>query len=144
ANSGLSSRPLGMGARLSLDSFVVEGLSIGGQFGFEYATVDGSFYSLGGGVRLGYALRLGDKLALWPMTILTYDAGTVPRADPSGVSSLQDVRLGASLPLVMTLGGQFAFELGPVASTDVWRSVNGQDAARMDLVGLRTGLVGWF
>jgi hypothetical protein len=144
ANSGLSSRPLGLGIRTTLDSFVIDRLSIGGSFGFEYATVYGSFYNLGGGPRIGYALRLGDKLTLWPMMTLTYDAGTVPVPPASGTSSLQDVRVGAQLPLVMTLGGQVAFELGPVASTDLWRSVGGQDAAHMDLIGLRTGLIGWF
>lgn len=144
ANSGLSERPLGMGARIALDSFVLEGLSVGGSFGFEYATADGSFYNVGGGPRAGYALRLGDKLALWPMAMLTYDAGTVPVQAATGTASLQDLRVGAYLPLVLTLGGQVAFELGPVASTDVWRSVGGQDAARMDLIGLRTGIVGWF
>ncbi|HEY3817561.1 MAG TPA: hypothetical protein VGL81_10335 [Polyangiaceae bacterium] len=144
ANSGLASRPLGLGFRTTLDSFVVDHLSIGGQFGFEYADVDGSFYNVGGGARLGYALPLGDKLALWPMVVLTYDAGTVPVPPATGTSSLQDVRAGAQLPLVMMLGGQVAFELGPVASTDLWRSVGGQDAAHVDLIGLRTGIVGWF
>jgi hypothetical protein len=142
ANSGLSSRPLGMGGQIALDSFVVQGLSVGGEFGFDVATVDGGFYEVGGGPRVGYALRLGDKLALWPMVTMDYQAGTVPSG--TGTVSLQNLRVGGSLPLVLTLGGQVAFELGPVASTDVWRSVAGQDAARMDLVGLRTGLVGWF
>ena len=144
ANSGLPERPLGMGTRVTLDSFVLEGLSIGGSFGFEYATVYGGFYNVGGGPRVGYALRLGDKLAVWPMVTLSYDAGTVPVPPASGTSSLQDVRVGAHLPLVFMLGGQVAFEMGPMASTDVWRSVGGQNAARMDLIGLRTGLVGWF
>jgi hypothetical protein len=144
ANSGLASRPLGLGFRTTLDSFVVDRLSIGGQFGFEYADVDGSFYNVGGGGRVGYAIPLGDKLALWPMVVLTYDAGTVPVPGASGTSSLQDVRVGGQLPLVMMLGGQVAFELGPIASTDVWRSVGGQGAAHVDLVGLRTGIVGWF
>jgi hypothetical protein len=144
ANSGLAERPLGMGGRVALDSFVIDRLSVGGSFGFEYATVDGSFYNVGGGPRVGYALRLGDKLAVWPMLMLSYDAGTVPVPVTSSTASLQDLRVGASLPLVLTLGGQVAFELGPVASTDVWRSVAGQDAPRMDLIGLRTGIVGWF
>jgi hypothetical protein len=144
ANSGLPSRPLGMGFRTTLDSFVVERLSIGGSFGFEYADVDGSFYNVGGGPRVGYAVPLGDKLALWPMVTLSYDAGTVPVPPASGTSSLQDVRVGGQLPLVLLLGGQVAFELGPVASTDVWRSVGGQDAAHVGLIGLRTGIVGWF
>jgi hypothetical protein len=144
ANSGLASRPLGMGVRVGLDSFVLDNVSIGGSFGFEYADVDGSFYNVGGGPRVGYALRLGDKLAVWPMVTLTYDAGIVPVPPATGTSSLQDVRVGGSLPLVMGLGGQVAFEMGPVASTDVWRSVGGQDAAHMGLIGLRTGIVGWF
>ncbi len=144
ANSGLPSRPLGLGVRTTLDTFVLDRVSVGGSFGFEYATVYGSFYNLSGGPRLGYALRLGDKLALWPIVTVTYAAGTVPVPPASGTSSLQDVRVGAELPMVLTLGGQVAFELGPVASTDLWRSVGGQDAARMDLIGLRTGLVGWF
>jgi hypothetical protein len=78
------------------------------------------------------------------MVLLTYDAGTVPVPPATGVSSLQDVRVGGQLPLIMTLGGQVAFELGPVASTDLWRSVGGQDAAHVGLIGLRTGIVGWF
>ncbi|MGD0526622.1 MAG: hypothetical protein ABSE49_15860 [Polyangiaceae bacterium] len=144
ANSGLPDRPLGMGGQVALDSFVLDRVSIGGQFGFQYATVDGSFYNVGGGPRLGYALRLGDKLVLWPMLTLTYDAGTVPTPSTGGSASLQDLRVGGYAPLVITMGGQVAFEMGPVASTDLWRSVAGQDAARMDLIGLRTGLVGWF
>jgi len=144
ANSGLPERPLGMGGRIALDSFVLDRLSVGGSFGFEYATVDGSFYNVGGGPRVGYALRLGEKLALWPMATLIYDAGTVPLASATGTASLQDLRVGGYLPLILTLGGQVAFEMGPVASTDLWRSVGGQDAARMDLIGLRTGIVGWF
>jgi hypothetical protein len=144
ANSGLATRPLGLGVRATLDSFVLYGFSVGGSFGFEYADVYGSFYNVGGGPRLGYALRLGDKLALWPMVTLTYDAGIVPVPPATGTQSLQDVRVGGQLPLVMTLGGQVALELGPVASTDVWRSVGGQDAAHVGLIGLRTGIVGWF
>jgi hypothetical protein len=144
ANSGLATHPLGVGIRTTLDSFVLDHVSIGGQFGFEYADTYGSFYNVGGGPRVGYALRLGDKLALWPMVVLTYDAGTVPVAPSTGTSSLQDVRVGGQLPLILTLGGQVAFEMGPVASTDVWRSVGGQDAAHVGLIGLRTGIVGWF
>jgi len=144
ANSGLPSRPLGLGFRTTLDSFVLDHVSIGGSFGFEYADTYGSFYNVGGGPRLGYALPLGDKLAIWPMVTLSYDAGTVPVPPATGTWSLQDVRVGGQLPLVLMLGGQVAFELGPVASTDVWRSVGGQDAAHVDLIGLRTGIVGWF
>ncbi|HEY8087546.1 MAG TPA: hypothetical protein VIF09_06875 [Polyangiaceae bacterium] len=143
ANSGLASRPLGMGGQIALDSFVIEGLSIGGEFGFDVATADGGFYEVGGGPRVGYAVRLGDKLTLWPMITMDYKAGTVPGPTP-GNPSLQDLRAGVSLPLVLTLGGQVAFELGPVASTDLWRSVGGQDASRMDILGMRTGIVGWF
>lgn len=143
ANSGLASRPLGMGGQIALDSFVVDGLSIGGEFAFHVATADGGFFDVGGGPRVGYSFRLGDKLALWPMVMLDYQAGTVPGATP-GNPSLQDLRAGASVPLVLTLGGQVAFDLGPLASTDLWRSVGGQDAARMDLLGMRMGLVGWF
>ncbi len=144
ANAGLPSRPLGLGFRTTLDSFVLERLSIGGSFGFEYADVDGSFYNVGGGPRVGYALPLGDKLAVWPMVTMTYDAGTVPVTGLSGTSSLQDVRVGGQLPLVLLLGGQVAFEMGPVASTDLWRSVGGQNADPVGLIGLRTGIVGWF
>ena len=77
------------------------------------------------------------------MMTVDYKAGTVPGPTP-GNPSLQDLRAGASLPLVLTLGGQVALELGPVASTDLWRSVGGQDASRMDILGMRTGIVGWF
>lgn len=143
ANSSLASRPLGMGGQVALDSFIVEGLSIGGEFGFHVATAEGGFYDIGGGSRVGYALRLGDKLAFWPMAMLDYHAGTVP--GPNGGSpSLQNLRAGASFPLVLTMGGQVAFELGPMASTDLWRSEGGQDAARVSLLGMRTGIVGWF
>jgi hypothetical protein len=144
ANSGLATRPLGLGATLALDSFVVGSLSVGGEFGFEYSSADGSFYNVGGGPRVGYAIALGNKLALWPMVIIAYDAGTVPAPASNDSVSLQDVRIGGQVPLVMTLGGQTAFELGPVASTDVWRSVGGEGAPQMSLLGLRAGIVGWF
>lgn len=144
ANSGISTRPIGLGARLVLDNFVLRGLSIGGEFGFDYSSADGSFYDVGGGPRLGYAIALGNKLAFWPTVVVVYEAGVVPAVGSNDSVSLQDLRLGVQLPLVMTIGGQTAFELGPTASTDVWRSVAGQDASAMNLVGLRAGVVGWF
>jgi hypothetical protein len=144
ANSGFSTRPIGLGAGLTLDNFVLAGLSIGGEFGFDYSSADGSFYDVGGGPRLGYAIALGNELAIWPTVVVAYYTGIVPAAGSNDSLSLQDLRLGAQLPLVMTIGGQTAFELGPVASTDLWRSVAGQSASAMNLVGLRAGLVGWF
>jgi len=144
ANSGLATRPLGMASSLALDSFVLGGLSVGAEFGFQYSTADGSFYDVGGGPRVGYAIPLGNKLALWPVVILSYEAGTVPVQTSADSVSLQDMRIGGQLPLVMTLGGQTAIELGPVASTDLWRSVAGQSAQAMNILGLRAGIVGWF
>lgn len=144
ANSGLATHPMGLGTSLVLDNFVLSGLSVGGEFGFDYSSADGSFYDVGGGPRLGYAIPLGDKLAIWPTFVFAYESGVVPAAGSNASLSLQDLRLGAQLPLVMTIGGQTAFELGPIASTDVWRSVAGQGAPTMNLVGLRAGLVGWF
>jgi len=144
ANSGVASRPIGLGADMVLDNFVLSGLSIGGEFGFEYSDAYGSFYDVGGGPRVGYAIALGDKLALWPTLVFAYEVGTVPVAGSNDAASLQDLRLGAQLPLVMTLGGQTAIELGPIASLDLWRSVAGQSAPAMTLVGLRAGIVGWF
>lgn len=144
ANSGVDTRPIGLGASLVLDNFVLSRLSIGGEFGFDYSSADGSFYDVGGGPRLGYAIPLGDKLAIWPTVVLAYDTGIVPAEGSKDSQSLQDLRLGAQVPLVMTIGGQTAFELGPIASTDLWRSVAGQGAPTMNLLGLRAGLVGWF
>jgi hypothetical protein len=143
ANASLASRPLGMGGHVGFDSFIAEGLSVGGEFGFHVATAEGGFYDIGGGPRVGYALRLGDKIAFWPMVTLDYMAGTVPGAN-GGSPSLENLRAGASFPLVLTMGGQVAFELGPMASTDLWRSEGGQDASRVNLLGMRTGIVGWF
>lgn len=144
ANSGVATRPIGLGASLVLDNFVLDGLSIGGEFGFDYTSADGSFYDVGGGPRVGYAIPLGNQLAIWPTVVFAYETGTVPAVGSNDSMSLQDLRLGAQLPLVMTIGGQTAFELGPIASTDVWRSVAGQSAPTMNIVGLRAGLVGWF
>ena len=144
ANSGVATRPIGLGASLVLDNFVLDGLSIGGEFGFDYSSADGSFYDVGGGPRVGYAIPLGNELAIWPTVVLAYETGTVPAAGSNDSMSLQDLRLGAQLPVVMTIGGQTAFELGPIASTDVWRSVAGQSAPTMNILGLRAGLVGWF
>jgi hypothetical protein len=144
ANSGLPTRPLGFGSTLALDSFVVGHLSVGGEFGFDYSGADGSFYDVGGGPRVGYAIALGSKLALWPTLIFTYEAGVVPVPSTNASVSLQDVRFGAAMPLVMTLGGQTAIELGPVASNDLWRSEGGQSAPQVALIGLRAGIVGWF
>jgi hypothetical protein len=60
------------------------------------------------------------------------------------MGTLEDLRIGANLPLLFTLGGHTMFELGPVASTDVWRTVDGQAVAREDVLGMRAGIVGWF
>jgi hypothetical protein len=143
ANTGVSQRPLGLGVRPTLDVFLLDGLSIGVAAGFTQSAFDGSsFYTYGGEVRTGYALRLNDRFAIWPRLLVSYEVGGVPL--PSGTGTLEDLRAGANVPLVFRLGGHLMFELGPIASTDLWRSVSGQPAARDNILGMRGGLTGWF
>ncbi len=146
ANTGISSRPLGLGVHPTLDVFVLDGLSIGTAVGFEYSHFNGvDLYNYGGEGRVGYALRINDRLAIWPKISLSYVVGGVPQgSDQTSMATLEDLRAGVTLPFVFTLGGHTMFQLGPVASTDVWRTVGGQAAAREDILGMRAGLVGWF
>jgi hypothetical protein len=145
ANTGIPSRPLGIGVHPTLDVFVLDGLSIGGAVGFEYSHFNATdLYNYGGETRIGYALRLNDRLAIWPKISLGYVVGGVPQPQGSSMGTLEDLRIGANLPLLFTLGGHTMFELGPVASTDVWRTVDGQAVAREDVLGMRAGIVGWF
>ena len=144
ANSGLASRPLGLGVRPTLDTFVFEGFSVGASMGFEYARALGNdVYTVGGGPRVGYALRLGDRLAIWPKLFVSLDVGSVP-LDRQNSATLEDVRIGGHLPITIALGTNVLLEVGPVYSTDLFRSVGGNETARVDLLGLRTGIIGWF
>jgi hypothetical protein len=145
ANTGIPSRPLGLGVRPTLDAFVLEGLSLGAAAGFEYSRFAGqALYNYGAEVRVGYALRINDRFAIWPKILTSYTMGGVPIGASSTLGTLEDARVGANLPLVFTLGGHTMFEVGPIASTDIWRSVAGQSVPREDIFGLRAGFVGWF
>ena len=153
ADSNLPSRPLGLGVRTTIDSFVLDHVSVGGSFGFEYADTYGSFYNVGGGPRLGYALPLGDKLVLWPMVTLRYDAGTVPVPPATGTWSLQDVRVGGelfpaaevSLDAGASVGGGTVSararrgERTPHATSDAIRARRSVDDWGCLMVVLRTG-----
>jgi len=157
ANAGLPTQPLAFGVRPSLDAFVLPGLSFGATVGFDVASqpgYNGTIYTVGGGPRVGYALRLGDSFILWPKVFLSFDSGSVPTvSSPPGATSLafnangaslEDLRVGVHVPFALKLGAHTLFEVGPVLSRDLWRTVGGQQVAAVDLVQLRCGLVGWF
>jgi len=147
------------------DYFVVRGLSIGGQVSYvrtwtktyyvevlpptttiaTTATTD----AFGIGPRVGYDIRIGDAMSIWPRVAVLY-ADTVASTTPAGANgstkgSTFDVQLFA--PVTWHPVPHFFAGLGPFVQTDVTasESVDGRSvpAEKTTTVGVKLDLGGW-
>lgn len=125
--------------RLGIDYFIGSGLTLGGNVGFVSATSAG-ITSTGVllGARVGYAVRLGHSVTLWPRGGLTFAL-----LDSEG--SAPDVKtfaLSFDVPLAIALTEGFAFLLGPTLDLGIVGERGDSDASEL-LFGLMIGLCGW-
>lgn len=91
---------------ISIDAALVDGLTVGGTVLFQYG-LTGSI--LGGSARIGYAIPLGSRLAVWPRLGVAYERAVTDAA--WALESRTDVT--AEARLVWTVSCTWALTLGP-------------------------------
>jgi hypothetical protein len=98
----------------AFDYFVIRGLSIGGTVNVNISSQDiqGSTfhsYTLGTGPRLGVAIPLGERVALWPRVETTINS--MQWSDNGGESMSASVR--GSVPVIIEAAPHFDLGFGP-------------------------------
>jgi len=125
--------------RLGIDYFLGPGLTLGGNLGFVSATTAG-LTTIGVllGARVGYALRLGHSVTLWPRGGLTFVS-----AEPEGaISGDKMFALAFDVPFAFSPAEGFAFLVGPTLDLGVAGERGELDSSEL-LFGLMIGLCGW-
>jgi len=119
-------------ARLGIDGFVTNHLSIGGSLAFWNLSPRGDGRSASGGLlspRIGYAINIGDSFGFWPRAGLTY------------VNYDGDEELGLTLEgqFFASPAAHFAFTFGPALDLGVVG-----DGREGKSIGVLTfGVLGW-
>ena len=125
--------------RLGIDYLLNHGLTLGGNIGFVSATTEGA--TVTGflvGARIGYAVRLGHSVTLWPRGGVTYAA-----LEPEGTAAgSKTFALAFDVPFAIAPAEGFAFLLGPTLDLGIAGERGGLDASEL-LFGLMIGLCGW-
>ena len=125
--------------RLGIDYFINNGLTLGGNIGFVSATTDGN--TVTGfliGARVGYAVRLGHSVTLWPRGGISYTA-LEPEGNQAGSKMFA---LSFDVPFAIAPTEGFAFLLGPTLDLGIAGERGDVDASEL-LFGLIIGLCGW-
>ena len=125
--------------RLGIDYFLTRALTLGGGIGFANSNVeDRSATAFVFAARVGYALRLGHSVSLWPRGGFTYT--TVSVED----SSLDHYTFALTVeaPFAFALTEGFAFTLGPNLDLGFLAERASRDATET-VFGLMVGLAGW-
>jgi len=113
--------------RLSLDYFVIDGLSVGGSLGYfsisghnkqEQAGVSaeadtGSFSGFLIAPRVGYAYMFTDMLGIWPRGGITYLTGSSKNNNGDETASLNRFAFSLDAPLVISPFPHMGFVVGP-------------------------------
>ena len=137
---GWSASPTPLSApRLGIDYFIGNGLTLGGNIGFVSATSEG-FTTTGFlvGARVGYAVRLGHSVTLWPRGGLGF-AFLEPEGSARGSKTFA---LSFDVPFAFSPTEGFAFLLGPTLDLGIVGERGDNDASEL-LFGLMIGLCGW-
>jgi hypothetical protein len=137
---GWTSSPTPLSApRLGVDYFIGNGLTLGGNIGFVSATSEG--FTMTGfliGARVGYAVRLGHSVTLWPRGGLAF-ALLEPEGNMRGSKTFA---LSFDVPFAFAPSEGFAFLLGPTLDLGIVGERGDNDASEL-LFGLMIGLCGW-
>jgi hypothetical protein len=130
---GLGAPPAGhpyTTARLGIDGFVTNGLSIGGSFAYwSYDGPSGVLFA----PRVGYAIEFSNSFGFWPRGGLTYrNFGAGRNRDEELALTLEGMFYGAPVK-------HFAFIFGP--AFDIGLVGDGGEARNFGL--LTAGILGW-
>jgi hypothetical protein len=125
--------------RLGIDYFIGSGLTLGGNVGVVSATTEGvTTTGLLLGARVGYAVRLGHSVTLWPRGGLAFAL-----LEPEGAArGLKTFALSFDVPFAFAPTEGFAFLLGPTLDLGIVGERGDNDASEL-LFGLMIGLCGW-
>ncbi|MGK4007185.1 hypothetical protein WMF31_31475 [Sorangium sp. So ce1036] len=108
APDGLSSRTHAAWVSPSVEVFVTDRFSVGGTIGFSYTShafrlpdtggaatrIEGDSFAISVVPRVGYAISLGEPLALWPRAGFGYSASQADSTSTQGVSSSMSAWIG--------------------------------------------------
>jgi hypothetical protein len=127
------------------DFFVVEGLSVGGQFIYAHASqtsgVPGTtnFSEDGFGIapRVGYNFALGDTFSIWPKVFLEYETTTIS----NGGGSASELSVGMYVPVLVHPAKHFFLGLGPNVQTEL--STTGGNGTKETQYGVMFVVGGW-
>ena len=132
-------RGLLMIPRLGIDYFLSRNLTLGGNLGiFNISYDDYSVTAFLLALRIGYALRLGHVVSLWPRAGFTFTSGALDR----GNADYYNFGLTVDAPFAFALTEGFAFTLGPVLDFAFLAKHNDRDASEVAF-GVMAGLTGW-
>jgi hypothetical protein len=137
-NTSLLNQP-----RLSIDYFVINGLSVGGAFGVFVAKmedVDGTGILFEG--RVGYHLSLGRVAGFWPRGGLVY---YTVNTDGMVLIDPDPYQLALSLQPMFTLAPRdgWAFLLGPTVDFGITGEVDDNVDFQEYTIGIMIGILGW-
>ena len=138
-----SSSPGSGGTSISLypsgDVFVAGGLSLGGAVGLTYQSYDLGFeiWGLGLSARVGYALRVADRLLLWPRAAAHYSMAFCDET----CNDFDSWSIELSAPLVFDVAPHIFIGFGPSV---LYIPAQDGTASSMTSYGLRSVLGGWF
>ena len=120
--------------RLGIDYFLSRNFTLGGNIGFASTSFENSSTTAFlVGFRVGYALRLGHAVSLWPRGGFTYTTS-------SGNNNLFALTVDAPFTFALTEG--FAFSIGPTLDLGFLAERGGRDASEI-IFGVMFGLTGW-
>lgn len=138
--------------RFAVDYFIIDGLSIGGSFGFyvadrdEFDNGDLRDNDDGSGIlihfRVGYAIMFADWAGIWPRGGLTYYTQDFDN-NRGGWDDEDQIALSLEAPFVLSPSEHLAFLIGPAIDFGLGGDHNNNDDLREWWFGLHIGFLGW-
>ncbi len=100
--------------RIAFDGFVTRGLSIGGSLGyFNFSPSSGSLSGFLVAPRIGYAVRLGPAVSIWPRGGITYLSVSSESGTGGSTSTVSAVALTLEAPLMFQAAPRAFILVGP-------------------------------
>ena len=112
--------------RIGIDAFVTHGLSVGGALGFFYLSDQDEDSTTGFllAPRIGYALPVGPRVAIWPRAGMTYWHISNNPSASDAESSSSAVAVTVEVPVTILLAPRVAFTIGPTVDVGVGGSTS--------------------
>lgn len=125
--------------RLGIDYFISSAFTLGGNVGFASRSIeDATATAFLLGLRVGYAVRLGHSVSIWPRGGFSYSSINY---DNNG-SDEYTFALTFDVPFSFALTEGFAFTIGPCVDIGFIAERGDRDASEIGF-GLMVGLAGW-